>query len=55
MVADINEPLEMPYDNIFNLVESPDCVITVLELMYRDEGVYCISLLDVCISSARSI
>ena len=55
MVADMNEPLRMAYNNVVssNLVESPDYTMTDLEFMYRGEGARCIPLLDVCISRAR--
>jgi len=56
MVADMNEPLRMPYNNVVSsdLVESTDCAMTDLEFVYRGEGACCVPLLEVCISTTRS-
>ena len=57
MVADMNEPLRMPYNNVVSsdLVERTDCAMTDLQFVYRSKGACGVSLLNVCISSMRSI
>jgi hypothetical protein len=56
IVAEMNEPLRMPYNSIvsFDPKESPDSATINLQFVYRGKGASSISLLEVSISGARS-